>query len=362
MKVKVSDIVVPESRLSAKFTPDQEAFFKASVEKLGVIHEPVVRRIGLDKYELIAGAHRLHELMSQGIQEVEVKVVEADEHIALEMNLIENVARGDYDPIQLSEQLNRYLTLGASTEDIVRLTGHTLEWVRFYLALSNLPDKYKEAVSQGILKVGHIDVASALPNSEEMAHALDLSIDLKWPVVTLEHYVKRRLDDLRLARALEEGVSPPPTPTPAEARAMVETYECSGCRRAVHRRTITCPPICDQCYTLLRYCTDQFGEPRQAMGYIYESVRHYQAFLEGQQRYLLAQQQAHVFQAQPPTGFEPASGTLQPQQTQFGPTPPPGKLPETPAPYPEKSVAVQDERLRAAIKKVVKEMLESHGK
>jgi len=65
MKIPVDKIVIPKTRLSARFTPEQEAFFKASVEKLGVIHEPVVRRMPNGRYELIAGAHRLRELVAQ---------------------------------------------------------------------------------------------------------------------------------------------------------------------------------------------------------------------------------------------------------------------------------------------------------
>jgi len=361
MKIPVDKIVVPESRLSARFTPEQEAFFKASVEKLGVIHEPVVRRMPDRRYELIAGAHRLRELAAQGATEVECKLVEADDRLALEMNLIENVARGDYDPIQLSEQLNRYLELGASREDIAKLTGHTREWVDFYLALQKLPAKYREAVSGGRLKVGHVDEASKLPNPEEMAHALDLAIDLKWPVRVLGYYVKRRLDDLKLAKALSGEVAPPPAPPREEARKMVETFECGGCLQARHRTLLRTPPICEDCYQLLRYCTDQFGPPREAMGYIYQAVRHHQTFLQAQERYLLAQQQARVLHPTSPSQPPAQTPTPQPEPTQPVAAPSTPKPPEAPAPYPEKPMPIEDDRLRAMVKRVVREMLESHG-
>jgi len=360
-RIPVEKVKIPEHRVSAKFTSEQEAFFKASIEKLGVIHEPVVRKLPDGSYELIAGAHRLRELAARGEREVLCKVIEADDLAAIEINLIENVARGDYNPVEISEQLNRYLEKGGSLEDLVRLTGHTREWVEFYLALRKLPELYKKALSEGDLRVGHIETASQLPDPQEMAHALDLALSLKWTVTTLEYYVKRRLDDLRLAKALgPQGVSPPP-PTRERALEIVSTFECSGCMRAVQKTAFRNPPLCEECYTLLRYCTDQLGPPRQAMGYIYEAVRHYQAFLEAQQRYLLAQEQAKVFRVaepaepRPPPATPPSGTSPQPSETVGA------ELPKVPAPYPEKPTVIEDSRLRGYIKRLIREALEERA-
>jgi ParB/RepB/Spo0J family partition protein len=361
MKIPIDKIRIPSERLSAKFTPEQEAFFKASIAKLGVIHEPVVRRLPDGTYEVIAGAHRIQELKNLGQTEIECKVVDADDKLALEMNLIENIARGEYDPVELSKMLNKYVQLGASIDDIAKLTGHRREWVEFYLALDKLPDKYKQLLSQGILKVGHIEAASQLPSPEEMAYALDLAADLKWTVSTLQYYVERRLQDIRLAKALEGGVQPPPPPTPEVAKSMVDQYECSGCKRIMHKSTIRCPPICDECYTLLRYCTDQFGPPRQAMGYIYQAVQHYQTFLEAQQRYFLAQQQAQVLQPQIQAGLNPAGSNPALEENQPIQTPSTPQPPRAPAPMPEKPQVIEDNKLREKIKTMIKEVLKEYG-
>jgi len=356
--IPIEKIRIPETRLSAKFSPEQEAFFKASIEKLGVIHEPVVRRTPQGDYELIAGAHRLKELEAQGHQTVRCKIIEADDRMALEVNLIENIARGDYDPIELSQMLNRYLSLGATIEDIQHLTGHTREWVRFYLALEKLPQKYKAAISQGILKVGHIEAASTLPTPEEMAYALDLAIDLKWPVKVLQYYVKRRLNDLKLAKALEGEVAAPPKPTEAEAQQMVETYECAGCKRILHRTKIRAPPICDECWTLLRYCTDQFGPPTQAMGYIYEAASHHQKMLEAQQRLTLAQQQAQQLAQTPTPQQQPQQITSMIKQMQQPIAAPRQEQPQPSIQLPESPIPIEDPKLRSYIKRLIREMLQ----
>jgi len=110
--IPIDKIVIPDIRVSAKFTPEQEAFFKASVEKLGVIQDPVVRPLSDGRYEVIAGAHRIKELESQGAKEVVCKVIDADDKIAVEMNIVENLARGSYDPMEVCKQLNNYLEKG----------------------------------------------------------------------------------------------------------------------------------------------------------------------------------------------------------------------------------------------------------
>jgi len=361
-RIPIDRIRIPERRLSARLDEEQEAFLKASIERLGVIHEPVVRRLPDGSYELVAGAHRLRELEARGEREALVKVVDADSRTAIEINLIENIARGTYDPVELSEALNRYLEAGGSFEDLVRMTGHTAEWVRFYLSLEKLPEEYKRAISEGVLRVGHIKAAAILPSPEEMAHALDLAVSLKWPVRILEYYVKRRLDDLRLSEELQgEGIAPPP---PSEERAvqMVETYECAGCRRVLHRSTIRTPPICDDCWTLLKYVTDQLGEPKKAMGYIYEAVRHYQSYLKHRERYLLAQEQARVMFPRGEIPRPQETPIPQRESSQLPETPSPGELPGVPSPLPEQPQVISDDRLRAQMKRLLRELLEEQSK
>jgi len=269
--VPVEKIVVPDVRVSAKFDEEQLAMFKASIEKIGVIQDPVVRRLPDGRYEVVAGAHRIRELAERGAKAVRCKVVEVDDLSAIEMNISENLARGSYDPMEVSLQLNNYLERGGSIEDLVRLTGHSRRWVEKYISLVKLPEEFQQALSSGLLRIGHIEEAFRLDGEAEVYDALKTAVVHKWPVNILRNYVNNRLEELRLVEeARRRGLQPPEIPGPRPELA--DLAECWSCRRKLSRKQMRMPQMCVECWALLNYCTSQLGEPREAMQKVYEAV------------------------------------------------------------------------------------------
>jgi len=303
--IPVDKIVVPDIRVSAKFTDEQQAFFKASIEKLGVVQDPVVRPLPDGRYEVIAGAHRIRELQEQGAKEIICKVVEVGDKIAIEMNIVENLARGSYDPMEVSKQLNNYLEKGGTIEGLVRLTGHTRSWVEKYLSLVNLPPEFQYGLSEGYLRIGHIEEAFRLSSETEIYDALKTAMTHRWSVEILRNYVNNRLTELEeYERLRSEGLAPPAPPKPRPELA--DIGECFGCRRKLLRKELRLPQICGGCLTLLRYCTSQLGEPQKAMERIYEAVS-FKTRYEEWQRYRFAEfeKAEHERRAQPFPGPGP---------------------------------------------------------
>jgi ParB/RepB/Spo0J family partition protein len=262
----------------------QQAILKATVEKYGVLNEPIVRPVTGDTYELIAGLSRLTELKSQGATEVDVKIIEASEKDAMMMHLAENLARGHTDPMSEARVLDAFMNSGATLEEAAKITGHTPEWVRFRLGLLKLPEIYSRALEEGRLKLGHIEAATALPTPEEVDHALGLALETKWTVPVTVNYVKQRLAEHEAARMKEEIGPPPELPSREQAEDLVRYFTCAGCNRSVDRSLARTPPLCEECLALIRYVTSQLGEPKQAMQYIFRAVDNYQKYLEYQRQ------------------------------------------------------------------------------
>jgi len=316
--IPIDKIVIPDIRVSAKFTPEQEAFFKASIERLGVIQDPIVRPLPDGQFEIIAGAHRVRELKEQGAKEVVCKVIDADDKIAIEMNIVENLARGSYDPMEVSKQLNNYIEKGGTVQDLVKLTGHTEGWVKKYRSLVKLPPEFQWGLRKGYLKIGHIEEAFKLPNEVEIYDALKTAITHRWTVEIFKKYVNNRLAELEeYERLRSEGLAPPRPPEPRPELA--DFGECFGCHRKVLRKELRLPQICNECFTLLSYCTSQLGEPREAMQRIYEAVS-FKLRYEEWQKYRFAEfEKAKKEQRAPPS-------------------------PEVPEGYPPKKPPVKEER------------------
>jgi ParB family chromosome partitioning protein len=300
MKIPTDKIVIPDIRVSAKYNEEQLQWLKASIQQLGVIQDPVVRPLPDGRYEVVAGAHRIKELIASGAKEIECKVVEADDKRAIAMNITENLARGTYDPIEVSKQLRNYIEHGGTIDELVKMTGHTREWVQLYLNLTELPEVYQQALSEGKLRIGHVAKALELDDPREIDAALSTALNLEWPVSVLEKYVERRKAELEEARRAQQNVPPPPPPTLEQAQEMVRYSVCGVCRRQVDNRYISVPGICQECLEFCRYATTLLGTGREAMNRLYNAVSHYHQFL---------QMQAQVLQQ-----FRPALPPAPPQQ------------------------------------------------
>jgi len=284
LKVPIEKIRIPEIRASSKFTEEQEAFFKATIEKVGVINDIVLRKLPDGNFELQAGKSRLEELKARGNTEVDAKIIDTDEKTGLIIHLAENLARGSTDPVSEAKVIKKFIDLGSTVEEAAGILGRSTEWINLRLALLQLPEKYQQDLQAGKLKVGHVEEVLRLPNPVEIDAALSTARDLDWPVTVLRNYVDNRLADVD--RATQQGQNPqvmaPPAPAAREELAKYRQCLCCGNMRPANQ--IRLPTMCDACYELLRYVTSQLGKPEEAIQTIYKAVDFYMRYQEWQRR------------------------------------------------------------------------------
>ena len=273
--VVVDDIVVPESRARSTFSLEQEAELEASMRAHGFVVPILVSPLPDGKYLLIDGEHRLAVARRLGLKTVPAAVFEGDERRFSLLNILANTARGTQDPIGISEQLKKCVDAGLSEDELAAATGHTRDWVRFYILLNELSDDYKAKLKTGELKVGHIREALRLPNPVEVDAALQSTLIHNWDVAVLHEYVNRRLPELREIYREGEPEQLPPPPTPEEAKEMVEYRSCMACGRTVKNVDMRMPAICQQCYDFLNYFAQQFHDTGQAMETLYKAYTFY---------------------------------------------------------------------------------------
>ena len=273
--VALDDIVVPESRARSTFSQEQSAELEASIRSHGFVVPILVSPLPDGKYLLIDGEHRLAVARRLGLTRVPAAVFEGDERRLSLLNILANTARGMQDPIGVAEQLKRCVDAGLGEDELAAATGHTRDWVHFYILLNELPDAYKAKLKTGELKVGHVREALRLPTPIEVDAALQSTLIHGWDVAVLREYVNRRLPELREIYREGEPEHLPVPPSPEKALEMVEYRSCMACGRTVKNADMRMPAICQQCYDFLNYFAQQFHDTQQAMETLYKAYTFY---------------------------------------------------------------------------------------
>ena len=79
-----------------------------SIRKYGLIQPITARHLEGDYYQIIAGERRWRAARLAGLDEIPVRLIEADDKKAMELALVENLQREDLNPI---EEAKGYQTL-----------------------------------------------------------------------------------------------------------------------------------------------------------------------------------------------------------------------------------------------------------
>jgi len=273
--VPIDKIRVPDVRVSSILDQEQRAFLASTIKEVGVINEPTVRPLEDGSYELITGRSRISELAAHGLREIQVKVVEADSKTGLIMNIVENVARGSYDYVSISEAIRRLKELGTSMEELERIFPWKRRWIEFLEGLQDLPSDVVQALKARKVTPTHIQVALDLPTPEEVHSGLRTAINMGWDTGTFRIFVSNRVEQIERARkeAAERGVEPEiPEASPAE---LIRYKQCLLCGYQKEASKVVLELICQDCQDLIRYITTQEGPPEKAIDTIYQALRMY---------------------------------------------------------------------------------------
>ena len=137
-----------------------------SIAQYGLIQPITVRRLDSGYYQIIAGERRWRAARLAGLDEVPVRVIEADDRRTAELALVENLQREDLSPL---EEARGYKALmeeyGLTQEDAARAVGKSRPTVANALRLLNLSEAVLEMLDKGQLTAGH--ARALVPVSEE---------------------------------------------------------------------------------------------------------------------------------------------------------------------------------------------------
>ncbi|MGA2520505.1 MAG: ParB/RepB/Spo0J family partition protein [Acidimicrobiales bacterium] len=154
---------------------DEEAMtsLASSIREVGVLQPILVREIGEDEYELIAGERRWRAARRAGLQTMPVLVQSATDVHSLEQALVENLHREDLNPLEEAGAFQQLVDeFGYTHEQVAARVGKSRTVVTNTLRLLQLPAGVQRALADGVLSAGHARALLGTPDrsfQEDMA-------------------------------------------------------------------------------------------------------------------------------------------------------------------------------------------------
>jgi ParB family chromosome partitioning protein len=127
-----------------------------SLGERGVLQPVLVRPKPGGTYELVAGERRWRAAQIAGLEAIPALVREREDAEALELALIENMAREDLNPVEAAQACAALIEeLGLTREEVGRRVGRSRVAVSNLMRLLDLPDETLALLEEGLLSEGH---------------------------------------------------------------------------------------------------------------------------------------------------------------------------------------------------------------
>ncbi len=190
----------------------------ASIAATGVVQPVLVRPLGNNRFQLIAGERRWLASKMAGKTSVPAILRQVSDEQAMEMTIVENLQRTDLNPM---EQARAYDRLGhhfkMTQEQMAQRTGKDRASVANFLRLLRLPIEVQQKVESGTLSFGHARTLLSLESPEAILKAAQKVMALSMSVRQTESYVQGLLNPEKKIKG-EEKAKEPIDPNVREAR------------------------------------------------------------------------------------------------------------------------------------------------
>jgi ParB family chromosome partitioning protein len=191
------DVITP-GRYQPRSVFDEEKLSELadSIRSQGVVQPVVVRPVGENEYELIAGERRWRAAQIAGISDIPAVIRDVPDEVSVAMALIENIQREDLNPLEEATALRRLIDdFQMTQQEAADAVGRSRPAVSNLLRLLELMQEVKDMIDMRRIEMGH-------------ARAL-LSLDDKLQVQAAREVVRKQLsvrETENLVRRLQQSM------------------------------------------------------------------------------------------------------------------------------------------------------------
>ena len=143
-----------------------------SIKVQGVIQPILVRPVGSNQYEILAGERRWRAAKMAGLSEVPVIVRQVGDDAALGIALIENIQREDLNAMEEAAGIQRLVDEFKLThEEAAKAVGRSRSAVTNLLRLLDLSKPVQDMVMEGRIEMGHARALLGLAKARQVEFA-----------------------------------------------------------------------------------------------------------------------------------------------------------------------------------------------
>ncbi|MEO1014545.1 MAG: ParB/RepB/Spo0J family partition protein [Pseudomonadota bacterium] len=149
------------------FNEDALAELAESISARGMLQPILVRPVGTDNYEIVAGERRWRAAQRAQLHEVPVIIRTLTDEETAEIALIENVQRVDLNAVEEAQAYQRLSEhYGRTQEEIARAVGKSRSHVANIMRLLMLPERCLDALRANEITMGHARALLGAPDPD----------------------------------------------------------------------------------------------------------------------------------------------------------------------------------------------------
>lgn len=172
VELPLNEIEANPQQPRTEFSKEALDELATSIKELGVIQPITVRKIALNKYQIISGERRYRASKIAGLETIPSYVRIADDDQVLMMALVENIQRQDLDPIEVALSYQRMIDeLNLTQEQMSDKVGKKRSTITNYLRLLSLEPVIQTGIRNGFISMGH---GKAIMNIDDKDVQMDI--------------------------------------------------------------------------------------------------------------------------------------------------------------------------------------------
>jgi ParB family transcriptional regulator, chromosome partitioning protein len=195
LQIPVQHIIPNRFQPRTVFIDERIEELSQTIEAHGIIQPIVVRGIGENQYELIAGERRWRAVQKLGWEKIPAIVKEMDDSQTASVALIENLQREELTAIEEAMAYAKLLELhGLTQEGLAQKLGKGQSTIANKLRLLKLPQSIQDALLQKKITERHARALIVLKTSEKMELVLAEILEKQLNVKQTEDRVKKMIE------------------------------------------------------------------------------------------------------------------------------------------------------------------------